>query len=135
MKALNKTTALASLLGGTLLLGGCGGDTRESVMEEMLDQFDAITASMKKITDKESAAAQAPKLEAIATEMKSLKERADKLGKPDDTEDKALQAKYKERMEKSMKEMMSEMMRVAMLGPEVQKELASVEKAMGSMGP
>jgi PBP1b-binding outer membrane lipoprotein LpoB len=133
MKALNKTAALATLIGGALLLSGCGGDSREAIMEEMLDQFDAITASMKKITDKESAAAQAPKLEAIAAEMKALKERAEKIGKPDDAQDKALQEKYKERMETSMKAMMSEMMRVAMLGPDVQKELDVLEKAMKDM--
>ncbi len=133
MKALNKTAALATLIGGALLLSGCGGDSREAIMEEMLDQFDAITASMKKITDKQSATAQAPKLEAIAAEMKALKARADKIGKPDDAEDKALQEKYKERMETSMKGMMSEMMRVAMLGPDVQKELDVLEKAMKDM--
>jgi outer membrane murein-binding lipoprotein Lpp len=128
MSTLGKTIGTGSLLAVALLLSGCG-DSHDDVMKDSVAKMNEMTDVMKSVTDKASAHAAAPKLKQISTDMKSLKAREDKLGKPSDAEKKQLEEKYKKDLETAMGNFMKETFRVAMLGPDVQAELQDSMKS------
>ncbi len=128
-----RSISLCGVMLGSLLLAGCGGDSHDAVMQDSIAQFKKITASLKQVKDKDSAAAQSSALKGVAAEMKAIKARGDALPKATAEQEKALRDKYEKELSQVMGEFMGEMMRVAMLGPDVQKELKSLEDGMKDM--
>lgn len=116
------TTLCAAML---VLASGCG-DTHESLMDDMFDEVESLTAVLKTIKDEASAKNAESKLRASVERMKVLRERANKMKKPDAEQEKALQAKFEERAKKVMNEFMSETMRVSSISPEVSKILSDM---------
>lgn len=127
---IRKSLSVVVMLAAAITLTGCGGDTHESVMREMIGQMKAMVDAMKSVKDKESATAQVSSFKAIGDKMKDIKARADKLPKLSTEEENALEQKLKGEMEPVMKDLMTETFRVAALGPEVQAELQSAMESL-----
>ena len=91
---------------------GCGGsglDTHEGVADAEIQAMEDFTAAFDTITDKASAEAALPKIEAIVTRMKELEAAGRKLGEPGPEEGQRLKARIETarrdvdaRMEKNM---------------------------------
>ena len=120
-----RPVSLATVLITCALLAGCGGDSHEAVMDDMIAQMNKVTAVLKTVKDEASAEAAKPKLEAIGKDMKKLKERADKLGDPAKEKEEALKTKYEEKMKEAMTGLMQEMMRIGM-NPKLGEKLGDV---------
>lgn len=127
---IRKSLGIVTMLAVAITLTGCGGDTHESLMKEMIGQMKAMVDAMKSVKDKESATAQVSAFKAIGDKMKDIKTRVDKLPKLSTAEENTLQEKLKGEMEPIMKDLMTETFRVAALGPEVQAELQSAMESL-----
>ena len=113
------TTLCAAML---VLASGCG-DTPESLMDDMLDELESVTAVLKAIKDEASAKNAESKLRSSLERLKSIMQRAKEMKKPEGDEAKALEKKFEERAKKIMGEFVGEMMRVSSISPEVGKIL------------
>jgi hypothetical protein len=93
--------------------------------------LDEMNSTLESVKDKSSADAAKPKLKSIAEKMKSIKERADKLGK-DDKADEEIKKKYEGQMKEKIEKMMKESMRVATVdgGADLLKELGDAMKQL-----
>jgi hypothetical protein len=96
-----------------LALTGCG-DSRDSVIKDSISDMKKLVDVLKGIKDEASAKSAADRIKAITENMKAIKARADKLGKPSPEEDKALQAKYETEMKSITTDMGREMLRITM---------------------
>jgi hypothetical protein len=100
-------------------------------MKEAIDKMKEVATILEGVTDESSAQAAKPKLQAVSAEMKAIKVKADKLGKPTPDEDKRLREKYEPQVKELMPKLMSQMMRIGM-----DPKLAPIIKdAMPSEGP
>ncbi len=124
----NGMRALVGVMMGTLVFtaAGCGGDTPESLAQEQTTAMKQFVDILKSVKDKDTATAAKAKLTSMADSLKSLKKRVDALT---DEQKKEVHKKLEEQLQPIMGEFMGEMFRVASLGPEVQKELESVQTA------
>jgi len=112
-----------------LLLAGCKSD-EEKAISSMIDKMNEQVAVLKTIKDPASAKAAAPKLQAIAADMKKLSDSADKL-KPTPEEQKKLEEKYKKEMTATAEALMKEMGRIMkdpkLNTPELQAALSGMK--------
>jgi len=123
----------STLLAMAIMLGGCGGDTHESLAQEGVSAFNEFASILEGVSDVESAKAAVPKLEAVGQKMADLKKRADALGKPTPEQNKALEEKFTKEMSTAMDKMMAASMKLADK-PEVQKILEEpMKKLRGGM--
>ena len=102
------------------------GDSPEKVTEDMIGIMNKLGDTLGTITDKASAEAAKDKLKSLGDEMKAIKARMDKIGKPTGDAEKKLEEKYKTQMEAAMKKMMGATMKIAAAGPEAQAVLKDV---------
>lgn len=102
------------------------GDSHEKVTKDVISLMNKLGDTLGTVTDKASAEAAKDKLKALGDEMKALKSRMDKVGKPSGDAEKKLEEKYKSEMEAAMKKMMSATMKIATAGPEAQAALKDV---------
>lgn len=128
---LRRRISVSALLTTLVLVGGCGKETHESLMQENIDQMKQMVDTMKKIKDKNSALAQVDTFKSIDSKLKNIKERSDKLPKLSAEQEKALEEKFKSQTDPLMQEMLAEGFRIMSLGPEVQTAL---QNAMSSFG-
>lgn len=130
---MGKMMTFAAALVMAMLLTGCGGDSHEKVMGDMVGQMKEFAGTLETIKDEASAKAASDKLNKIAASMKDLKARADKLGKPSADVEKALKEKYEKDMTEVMGKFMGSAMRIGMnpeLGKHVEKAMEEVGKSM-----
>jgi len=122
-----RTILTAVLALALIMLTGCG-DTHDKVAADMMDTMEDFNKTMENVKDVDSAKDASDDLRKIAERMNSITERANALEEPDEETKKALEEKYKTRMEEIGKNLFSNMMRVASLGPEVQQVLDDAMK-------
>jgi hypothetical protein len=128
--ALAAILALASLLA----LSACGGaSTHEAVSRDMTSTMKDFVATLETVTDKKSAEAAKPKLEAIAKSMQEIQKRMEALGEPTAEQQKELEAKHGKEMEQLMQRMVAASMKLAS-NPEAMATLQPVLDQMGE-GP
>lgn len=109
------------VVGGAVLLAGCGGSSREAMMGKALGNLEEQVALLQTVTSGEAAAKALPKAKALAEEARELQASVAKLPAPSAEEQEKLKAKYRERMAAVMGGMFREGMRVAFVpgGPDV----------------
>lgn len=108
-----KRLTIAALLLSLTPVTGCGpSDPHERVIEGRIDCMEEATEILATVTDKASAEAAKPKLDAIDKRTRALVKQEDEVGKPDEAKGKALKEKYEERLKEIMKKMDREMDRV-----------------------
>jgi PHP family Zn ribbon phosphoesterase len=121
-----------------LTLNGCESKpTHDSVMRESIDKMKEMVDIFKGITDEASANAAKPKLKKLGEEMKAIKAKADKLGKPTAEQQTALKAKYEPEMKQLTADMFGHVMRVGMdpkLGPIIKDAMPGDDAAPPMFG-
>jgi len=128
---IKKLTILALVL-SLAPLSGCGpSDPHEKVMVDMLDCMEEVTEVLAGVTDKASAEAAKPKLEAFGERMKGIQKDMEEVGEPDKEKEEALKEKYEKRMKEVMGKFMKEGMRIGM-NPELG---AVLKEAMEGISP
>ncbi len=124
--------ALGVIVTLCFFLGGCG-DTHDSITQEMLAKFNELNTVLDGVKDEDSAKAAAPKVEAISTQLKEIQTRGSKLGKPSDTDQKAMRDKYEKQMQEAVGKLMQNAARIQMQ-PDLRKHLdAAMSKMPNSM--
>jgi len=114
---IKKLTMVALLVSLTPLVGCGPSDPHERVTEDLMDGMEEITGVLATVTDKASAEAAKPKLEALGTRMEAIKKEMTEIGEPDKAREEALKEKYEERIKKITAGMVKEAKRV-MTNPE-----------------
>jgi|ERR1043165_1603428 uncharacterized protein YnzC (UPF0291/DUF896 family) len=102
----------------------------EKSLQEAIDSFEKIGASLKTIKDEASAAAAKPQLSKSADEFLAARAHAAKLPPPEKDEKQRLEATYKPKLEAAMKKMFTEIRRVELVdgGKDALKELDRILK-------
>jgi hypothetical protein len=116
--------------GCVLALAGCS-DSHEKVMSDTVDVLSETNATLEGVTDKASAEAAKPKLEALSERMQALEARGEKLGEPSAAETEALGKKYLPQMMKEGFQLMAAMQRINS-NPELREVLGSSVEGFGS---
>lgn len=127
--------ALAAILTlASALVSACGGaSTHEAVSQDMTKAMKDFVATLETVTDKKSAEAAKPKLEAIAKSIQEIQQRMEALGEPPAEKQKELEEKYGKEMEQVMQRMMAASMKLAS-NPEAMATLQPVLEQMGETG-
>jgi repressor of nif and glnA expression len=112
-----------------LCFAGCKSES-EAAISDMADKQKEMVKILKGVTDKDSAVAAKPKLQALGKEMGEIATRMDKK-KMDEAEMKKLGEKYKPQMEQTGKDLMAEMERIAKI-PGAQEAISEAMMSMGS---
>jgi hypothetical protein len=116
-----------------LCFAGCKSES-EAAVSDMSDKQKELVKILKGITDKDSAVAAKPKLQAIAKDMGELIKKMSQK-KTDEAEMKKISEKYKAQMEQTQKDLMTEMMRIGQIpgaAEPVGEAMSSMGSAMGS---
>lgn len=120
---------------GVLTWTGCGGETREALAESMMKSMDEMADVLVSVKDEASAKAAVGKLEAISATMKSLTDKIKALGDaPADVQSKldekmkAKQAEIQKKMNTFMQNVMSNPSLMEIIAPAMQKMGESIEK-------
>ena len=103
------------------LFASCGADTKEKIAQDSFSAMEEMVSILETISDKASAEAAKPKLEALVSKVDGLKARAKALNISDDEMKKEME-KNKEKMGELMGKMMGTMMKIGM-NKEVQEVL------------
>lgn len=104
--------AIAFAACALLTLGGCGADTHDGLMTELLDQVGEMNNTLDTVKDKESAEAAKPKVESIAKEIEAIKKRMDTLEEPPADVQAELKAKYEAQIQTKLLRMVANVYRV-----------------------
>jgi len=127
--------ALNALVGSALafaLSTSCGApDTHESVTTEAIGCMTELAALLDGVTDKASALAAKPNLEALTAKMKDLAARTESLGEPDAETKQQLEQRFQEAMADTS--LMQSLMRLATV-PEALEVLDDVMQQLNSDG-
>ncbi len=112
------------------LAAGSQGSPYEQALQQVLESFDKIGASLKTIIDEDSANAAKPDLRKAAATFLEAKAKAAKMQQPEKDEKVRLEKLYKPKLDDSMKKMITEMRRVEQIpgGKEALKEISGVLK-------
>ena len=123
-------TLSVSLALAAFALTSCGGkDDHESLARQSITLMSETVDVLDGVTDKASAEAAKPKLEAIVVKIEDIKKRMTALGEPDE----ATQEKLKKVLEsegKKITTMMMTLMKRFMTNPEI---LGVLQETMGKM--
>jgi hypothetical protein len=116
-----------------LLLCGTRGraaDTFEGLIKEMIGATKEVVAELEKIKDEDTAKSARPKLKKLGSQLQDLSQRAKKLGKPGEEEEKKIKEKYEKDLTTLFQKMATESLRVSKIkgGPEALKELQPAPK-------
>lgn len=123
-----RTTLSAALLG--LALSACGGESHEAVMDEQFDLMGEIFDILDGVEDEASAKEAAKKIEALGEKLTDLAKRAEKLPEPTPEQEKALEARARERQaefEKRSRAFATKMMQY----PDLAQAFSQAMQAMG----
>ncbi len=121
--------------GGSSSGGGKGGDLTSfgGVLDAQISSMEDFTSALEGITDKKSAEAAKPKLEAIAKRMQEVAAAGKKLGEPTGAEKERLEAKLNAATAKLDPRMENVMGRLQ-ADPEAMMIVAGVMAELGSTG-
>jgi hypothetical protein len=108
-----------------IALVSCGGDSPEKITADSIALMGKLGDALGGITDKASAEAAVEKVKALTSEIKDLKARMDKVGKPSAEVEKQLEEKFKPQLEAAQKKMMEGFTKAAAAGPEAMQSLQS----------
>jgi len=136
MTASSILTRIAAVLLVAVLpfaLTGCG-DSHEKAAGDMVSLMNRLADTLDTVKDKASAEAAKDKLKAIGTEMKEMKARMDKLGKPSEAKEKELKEKYEKELTAATTRIMGASMKIAAAGPEAAEILKDVMNDMKTLG-
>lgn len=130
---LQRAGSLGIVLFTFIVLAAGEGSPHEKIMQDMIGAFDAIAASLKTITDEDTATAAKPALKKGNDAFVDARKRAAKLPAPEKDEKIRLEKLYKPKIEESLKKMNMEITRVEMVpgGKDALKEIAGVLKKDG----
>jgi hypothetical protein len=111
-----------------LLLSGTRGraaDTFEALLKDMISATKQVVGELEKIKDEDTAKTARPILKKLGAQLQDIQQRAKKLGKPPEEEEKKLKEKYEKELTSLFQKMTAESIRVAKVkgGPEALKEL------------
>jgi hypothetical protein len=113
-------TVFLCAFAATCVFTGCSKPTPESVMTDMNAKLAELTDVLKGVTDADSAKAAVPKVQAIAADMKKLREQAEALKISKEDAQKVADA-HKDQLMKTQKEFQDQMARIAfnqeLMGP------------------
>lgn len=106
------------------------GSAYEKSLQQVLDSFDKIAASLKGIVDEDSATAAKPELRKAADNFVDARAKAEKMQPPEKDEKVRLEKQFKAKLEASMKKMFTEVRRVELLpgGKDALKEISGILK-------
>jgi len=131
---MKKMLAAAVVAGLSWLLGetpGYGAETKDydEVMTAMVKKLNDTAAILEKIKDKASADKEQPGLKKVAAEMKELKAKSDKLGKPSKEQEAELKKKHEKDIEAALKKLTGEAIRLSSTdyGKDALKELQNLK--------
>jgi hypothetical protein len=124
----------ARILGTFFVLAAFGlvaageGSPYEKSLQKVLDSFNQIGDSLKKIVDEDSAAAAKPELRKAADSFVTARTKAEKMQPPEKDEKVRLEKQFKAKLEESMKKMFTEVRRVKSIpgGSDAWKEISSI---------
>jgi hypothetical protein len=130
---MRRAGSLGIILFALSVLAAGEGSPHEKIMQDMIGAFDSIAASLKTITDEETATAAKPALKKSNDAFVDARNRAAKLPAPEKDEKIRLEKLYKPKIEESLKKMNMEITRVEMVpgGKDALKEIAGVLKKDG----
>lgn len=122
------STAVLALF--ALLAVACGGsiDSQEDAMEASMDVMEDMAAVLEGVTDKASADAAIPEIEALGERLSEISKQKAKLPEPTAEEMEALQKEYMPKVGESMGKVMQQIMKLAQY-PELGR---AVDKAMSA---
>lgn len=110
-----------------LLVGpGCGGDTHQSLAASAVSTMKDFVDTLDNVKDEASAQSNKSKLQSLATKMKDINQRQEKLPKPTADEMKAMGDKYGPQMEDLQKRVMGDMFRI-MSDPKIMAVLHDID--------
>lgn len=126
-----KKIVIALLAGISFLLTSCG-DTPECLAEDSMDVMKEITEVMKEVNEGGDPKDAAERIADLGEEMKDLENRMEKVeADMSEEEKKEFAKKMEDKYGEEMKEMMSEMMKLATSGKEGAKEFSQeIQKIM-----
>ena len=87
-------------------------DDYEKILNDQLQAMQELNGILKDVSDVDTATEKKPEIEKVATKMKGIKARADKLGKPDPETEKALKEKYEKQVQKEAKDLLGHIFRI-----------------------
>lgn len=119
--------AFLALWTGTAVLAQ-DGDTYEKILDDQIKAMQDLNTVLKDVKDVETATKSKAGIEKIADDMKAIKARADKLGKPTPEQEKTLKEKYETQVQKEAKDLLGHIFRIGK-DPEAAKIVqAALEK-------
>ncbi len=113
-------TLLALAIAGFVLVSSALADEQlkpskdhlDDLLASMVKTLTSVGDTLAKVADDKSAKEATPKLQKLAVEMNDLQRRTDKLGKPEQKELDALEAKYKNDLASAGKNLTAEIERL-----------------------
>jgi len=111
-------------------LSGCGGDTRSSLMKQLVATVNEVADTLATIKDQASAEAAKPKLKALGERYRDIDKRGKALKEPTPEEKTALEKEYAEPLKSAYGRLLSEMLRVAFVpgGKEALQEMGEIKR-------
>lgn len=116
-----------------LPLAACGGDNHEKVFQDNLEVLDEFADVLADIEDMRSATANKVRLQEVVEKIRVMDARIKKLGKPDAATEKELQNRYEPEMEKALRRLAQETMRIAQ-DPELVAQIRPAMVEVQAMG-
>lgn len=113
-------------------LGSCGGgDSHQSVAEDMTSLIESISDIIETVSDEETAKTAVGKIQGMEEQLQNLAERQADLGTPDSDEKKALDEKFRPRLEEARDKMTETLAKLDQQHPNAAK---LVKEAMAKAG-
>jgi hypothetical protein len=124
---------IVAALSVCVVLAGCDRKNPDSIMGKTVDKMEEMVTVMKGVQDEASSKAAAPKIKAIARDLKELKKEADAHGRITASEEKRLKEKYNDRIQKASMDGAKEGMRIGMNPKLMTPELTEAMQEMSSL--
>jgi hypothetical protein len=125
-KAIGLAGALFLLAG----VSGCGGESHEALISDMIGVIRDTAKTLSEIKDKKSAEEKAPELAREGEALRKLKQRADALKEPLTPEEKKrLNSEYKDRLQEAIDEATKQWDRIRKL-----PDFKAIEEALSRSG-
>jgi len=106
------------------------GSPYEDMLKQLIDNFDKISMTLKKIDDEPSAMAAKPELRKLSDAFVKGRAKAAKIQPPEKDEKARLEKQYKPKLDEALKKLFTEVTRVREVkgGEDALKEISSILK-------